>query len=130
MNSNFEIIIYLKTKKHLLYIIFLTSLHVEAMANVHSACVNTSTTTTATPYHVGDVILDGDEASQVVVFEHGAPTNWALQVYKWRLHFNIPDEDPEGHRDNALEILTSPPPLDSESSCKKRKLQDAGLEMN
>lgn len=100
------------------------------MADVHSASVNTSTTTTAIPYHVDDVILDGDEDSQVVVFEHGAPTNWALQVYKWRLHFNIPDEDPEAQRDNAWEILTSPPPLDSESSCKKRKLHDAGLEMS
>ena len=100
------------------------------MEDVQSEGLNNTIDATATPCQVGDVILDSDEDSQVVVFEEGVPTTWALQVHKWRLHFNIPDEDAEAHEHNALDIQTLPPPLASECSCKKRKLNDAGLEMN
>ena len=45
----------------------------------------------ANPHPIGDIILDGDEDSQVAVFENGRPTSWALQFKKWRVYFNVPE---------------------------------------
>ena len=42
----------------------------------------------------GAIILDGDEDSQVVVYEDGQVTDWALQLLKWRLFFHVPDDRP------------------------------------
>lgn len=42
----------------------------------------------------GAIILDGDEDSQVVVYEDGQVTDWALQLLKWRLFFHVPDDPP------------------------------------
>ena len=47
----------------------------------------------ANPFILGDIILDGDEDSQVTIWENGAPTTWALQFAKWRIYFNVPLPD-------------------------------------
>lgn len=42
----------------------------------------------------GAIILDGDEDSQIAVYEDGDVTDWALSLLKWRLFFHIPDSNP------------------------------------
>ena len=87
----------------------------------------------ANPHPIGDVILDGDEDSQVAVFENGRPTSWALQFKKWRAYFNVP-MPPTSVND---EVEPQPEPggeraLDDTTACKgkKRTSEDAGFELN
>ncbi|CAK9073116.1 unnamed protein product [Durusdinium trenchii] len=91
----------------------------------------------ANPYIIGDTILDGDEDAQVIVFECGAPTRWALQCRKWRNYFQVPDDDIE---EDDIAIETSSPsnssparetvPTKEPSRGKKRIAEEAGLEFS
>lgn len=96
----------------------------------------------ANPFVLGDIILDGDEDSQVVVWEDGAPTWWALQFPKWRKYFNVSDRhsasaastlvlhEETPSEDVSTQEATSPPAdLDTDQS-KKRTSEEAGLELN
>ena len=88
----------------------------------------------ANPFKIGDIILDGDEDSQVAIWEDGAPTWWALQFAKWRRYFNIPWEGPA---DPASTRPRQPddPSLDADDSTEvkrenKRSSEEAGLDMH
>ena len=88
----------------------------------------------ANPFKIGDIILDGDEDSQVAVWEDGAPTWWALQFAKWRRYFNIPWEGPA---DPASTRPRQPddPSLDADDSTEvkrenKKSSEEAGLDMH
>ena len=52
------------------------------MASNAASMYQKETTEVANPFVIGDIILDGDEDAQVIVWEDGAPTNWALQFQK------------------------------------------------
>lgn len=82
----------------------------------------------AVPYDLGDTVLDADEDSQVVVFENGEVTAWALQSPKWRLFFHIPDDCPE-QEEEAVENHPEPL-LAQEAKGVKRNAEAAGLELN
>lgn len=91
----------------------------------------------ANPFILGDIILDGDEDSQVIVWENGAPTTWALQFAKWRIYFNVPlpddievepEETPEEGPGSTSS--SSPSPDSTNQKGKKRLAEEAGLEMN
>ena len=89
----------------------------------------------ANPHPVGDVILDGDEDSQVAVFENGRPTSWALQFKKWRAYFNVPEPMPPTSVNDEVEPQPEPGgerALDDTTACKgkKRTSEDAGFELN
>lgn len=81
----------------------------------------------------GGIILDGDEDAQVVVWEDGAPTQWALQWSKWRAYFNIPDEEVQS---TSRSPQSQPPALGHtepsilSSQGLEMNEQDAGLELN
>ena len=89
----------------------------------------------ANPHPIGDVILDGDEDSQVAVFENGRPTSWALQFKKWRVYFNVPEPMPPTSVNDEVEPQPEPGgerALDDTTACKgkKRTSEDAGFELN
>lgn len=87
----------------------------------------------ANPFVLGDIILDGDEDAQVVVWEDGAPTWWALQFAKWRAFFHIPDDaaTPSSASDQAVIHAPNEIPEDSSSTQgSKRSAEEAGLELN
>lgn len=89
----------------------------------------------ANPHPIGDVILDGDEDSQVAVFENGRPTSWALQFKKWRAYFNVPEPMPPTSVNDEVEPQPEPGgerALDDTTACKgkKRTSEDAGFELN
>ena len=88
--------------------------HISRQCSRAMACTLSTNTmvTSANPFVVGDVWLDGE----VIVFEDGMPTWWALQCQKWRHYFHIPDD----------------PPLDAQphGATRKRTADEAGLEMN
>jgi len=89
----------------------------------------------ANPHPIGDVILDGDEDSQVAVLENGRPTSWALQFKKWRAYFNVPEPMPPTSVNDEVEPQPEPGgerALDDTTACKgkKRTSEDAGFELN
>ena len=96
------------------------------------ACFKHDTTTgeMANPIAIGEVVLDGDEDAQVVVYEDGAPTWWALQQVKWRLHFHIPDDFPSEVASHLLPRLAIEPEPLPVSRGQKRLAEEAGLETN
>ena len=88
----------------------------------------------ANPFKIGDIILDGDEDSQVAVWEDGAPTWWALQFAKWRRYFNIPWEGPAAPASTQPRQPDDPSPDEDHNTevkrGKKRSSEEAGLDMN
>ena len=87
------------------------------------ACSNhgPSTSEIANPVAIGDVILDGDEDAQVVVYEDGAPTWWALQQRKWRMYFHIPSDLPSevvGYVSSRMPEEPEPLQLVEEAGCE------------
>ena len=86
----------------------------------------------ANPFVIGSVILDGDEDSQVVVFENGQPTAWALQFRKWRIYFQVPEpptSDSDGDEPRPEQPLDETNHL-IQPHGKKRTSEEAGLELN
>lgn len=86
----------------------------------------------AAPYDLGDTILDADEDSQVVVFEQGEVTSWALQSPKWRMFFHIPDDfpTPEGDEEQLEDPAEPQVAQEERGQGVKRKAEAAGLELN
>ena len=88
----------------------------------------------ADPFKIGDIILGGDEDSQVAVWEDGAPTWWALQVAKWRSYFNIPWERPAAPASTQPGQPDDPSPDEDDNTEVKREIkrssEEAGLDMN
>jgi len=82
----------------------------------------------ANPFVIGDIILDGDEDAQVIVWEDGAPTTWALQFQKWRNYFHIPDNAPVDPHNPLPEWLLTSWLKAQEDQTKKRSAEEAGLE--
>ena len=83
----------------------------------------TATSATANPLVLGEIILDADEDSQVVVWEDGAPTAWALQFIKWRLYFKV---DETGVAQTSASLTSS----SEDDKGRKRKFEDTELELN
>ena len=86
----------------------------------------------AVPYDCGSCILDGDEDSQVVVYEDGAVTWWALQFQKWRNYFHIPDDLPLSSSSASSGAVDGPVGEHEEQGAQgqKRNAEEAGLELN
>ncbi len=98
------------------------------MASNADSMYQKETTEAANPFAIGDIILDGDEDAQVIVWENGAPTTWALQFQKWRNYFHIPDNAPVDPSNTLPQWLLTSWLLAQEGQTKKRSAEEAGLE--
>lgn len=96
----------------------------------------------ANPCVLGGVILDGNEKFQVIVWENGAPTWWALQFPKCRLYVDVLDpnnafetlasmvqEEPSSKDVSGISAAIPIVTLDADQP-KKRIAEDAGPERN
>ena len=78
----------------------------------------------------GEAILDGDEDSQVAVYEFGEVTPWALQWHKWRVYFGIkPDDIKDEGADptsESTQISSEQQTIDEDEQPKKKQKNQHG----